>query len=240
MPITSDRTRLYYHDVPKIACTSLKILFWELENGRKFPHRTSTPTFFRRAMHHLGLPGAAGTPRIHATEGYQTRSWKASAAPPPGYETLVVLRDPVERLYSAWKNKARSRVFSARDELDDLTNEGLPHDPDLGTFIEMFDEYRQVSRPVRIHTNHYSWHLGPDIEYFDHVFTLQDMGSLIAFLATRAGTNLAMPHRNKSAKKERSDKLSKPQLNRLAKITEPDYLWLKGKYSLEQSLHRFL
>lgn len=227
MPVTCDNLQLSYYPVPKVACTSLKMLFWELAHGR--PYRPRLRLGSMRRPQHTG---------IHSVEGYRTRSWNASPLPPAGCETLVVVRDPIARLHSAWRNKATRRVL-ARGELEDLTDEGLPHEPDFGTFVDRLEAYRFVSRPVRIHTHPLAWHLGPDLGFFDHVFELERVDALLGLLSARAGRPVSMPRRNASEVDVRSDALTAAQRARLAELTAPDYAWLRGRYDAEASLARF-
>lgn len=123
MPVVSHSLRLVYLDVPKVGCTTLKVLFWELEHGRRF----RTPRWvrlLRRAK--LNVRASAGN--IHDTSGYRTWSFarcRREFTIPEGYSRLTVLRDPIDRVFSAWKSKARPGVFAARDEVEDLLNEGL-------------------------------------------------------------------------------------------------------------------
>lgn len=210
-----------------------------MDNGKPFKTKNLPTPWFNCLIDWLRHRGQKRVPRIHATEGYQTHSWKAANPPPDGMETIVVLRDPIKRLHSAWKNKVCSRVFSAQNALEDLTNECLPLNPDFGTFIDLFDQYRQVSRPARIHTNRFSWHLGEKIEFYDHVFMLESLNDFISFISKRANSSVSMPHRNKSQGDTRNQKLSHTQIDRLVEITAPDYAWLKGLYDAEKSLSIF-
>lgn len=242
MPVIARKLNLVYYDVPKIACTSLKTLFFELETGTPLDSRPPSPSLLRRALTHLRLappPRPWKRTRIHGMEGYRTQSWLVATPPPDGLDTLVVLRDPASRLHSAWSNKVCERSFAIRGELEDLTNEGLPHDPDFGTFLELFDQYRQVSRPARWHTHPYAWHLGPDSEAFDHVFRMEEFDRVIDFLSDRAGRPLSAPRRNVAEEETRSQTLTSAQLDRLAEITAADYAWLKGLYDPDEGLARF-
>ena len=235
MPVVSNRARLVYFDVPKIACTSLKTLFWEIETGRKFP---SLPYRFRlmRRLARRGYP----PPGINREPGYETRSFLAAQPVPAGFETLVVVRDPIDRLYSAWKDKASGQIFERKGIEMDLRNEGLPVQPDFGTYIEYLDHYRAVARPVRVHTHPIAWHLGPTLDAFDHVFRMENLGALAEFLSTRLGRMVSVPHINRTKAAAGVDRLNPIQVEALRSTMAADYTWLAGAYDFERSVRRFL
>lgn len=227
MAIISHALELVYCDVPKIACTSLKSLFWQLEHGR--PLREPSGWLRRLPLDVLIRLGLADR-SIHEMPGYQTRSHAATGPLPEGYETLVVLRDPIARLHSAWRDKVGPQVFARRGETEDVLNEGLPLDPDFGTFVDLLERYRDISRPARVHSNSYAWHLGPDLNAYDHVFRLEDGAALAEFLSSRAGKTLNIAHQNKAVGKTGRAALTPAQRERLIRATAQDYAWLQGLY----------
>ena len=236
MPIKSESLKLYYYDVPKIACTSLKTLFRNLDVPKSVRAQYALKTTVARVVNRFGVIKLPVAPSIHQIPGYQAKSWKVAAPPPSGYETLVVIRDPVLRIHSAWKNKVRQSVFSHRDELEDLANEGLSPNPDFGTFINFFEQYRTISRAARVHTYPYSWHLGEDLGFFDHVFKLEELKDLISFLSEKAGKELSVPYKNKAERDGREDRLNSCQIEKLRLITADEYKWTQGLYSFESGL----
>ena len=236
MPIKSESLKLYYYDVPKIACTSLKTLFRNLDVAKRDRVQHKLKSNVARVVNRFGLIKLPVAPSIHQIPGYQAKSWKVAAPPPGGYETLVVLRDPVSRIHSAWKNKVKQSVFSTRDELEDLANDGLSPNPDFGTFIDFFEQYRIISRAARVHTYPYSWHLGEDLDFFDHVFKLEEFEGLISFLSEKAGIELTVPYKNRSERDGRDDRLNPGQIEKLRLITAGEYKWTKGLYSFDSGL----
>jgi hypothetical protein len=225
MPVICHKLKLVYFDMPKVASTSLKRCFWEIENNRSF-------ALSREEQESLRSGGdAVISPRlIQNTEGYKTRSFTNAQAVPQRYETLVVLRDPCERLHSAWSSKVRPEIFEKRNETEDILNEGLEIMPSFSTFLEKFDHYRSVSRPARIHTHPFSWHLGSELGFYQHVFRLEDMATLVDFLAARLGKSVSLPRRNPSPPEVRSSQLSPAAKDKLEEITREDYRWLQGLY----------
>ena len=82
MPVSSSQLSIVYYDVPKVACTSLKTWFWELEHGQAFTGDSPRDKMLNR----LGL-----TPKdygdIHRQESTRTRSFNTAPKPPAGYAT---------------------------------------------------------------------------------------------------------------------------------------------------------
>ena len=234
MPVASSQLSLVYYDVPKVACTSLKTWFWELEHGRAFTGDSPK----NRVLNRLGLKGYGD---IHRQESTRTRSFKAAPKPPAGYATLTVVRDPIRRLVSAWKDKVNAESFKGqRNVLNDLENEGLAPNPDFETFIEHFDEYRMVTRATRLHTYSLAWHLGPDIGFYDHVFSLEALDELMVFLSRKHGKEVSLPRQNTSHSNRSAIKLSSSQVDRILEITRPDYQWLGNLYNQQDSLEQLL
>ena len=233
MAVLSHEFRVLYHDVPKVACTTLKTFFWEAAHGRPF-----APTARERVAGRLGL----GRPRhrsIHHVPGHLTRSFARVPPPPEGYARIAVVRDPAARLHSAWRSKVSVRVFRTRGESEDLHNAFVPVDPSFGDFVDHFEAYREHSRAARVHTHPYAWHLGPDITAFDAVFRLEDLDRLRDWLEERGGRPTAFPRRNETGHDDRPNGLDAGQLARLAALTAPDYRWLGGLYDAESGIARF-
>lgn len=238
MPVVSNRLELIYYDIPKVACTSLKALFWEIENGRPLPVRGKL-SIAQRIQKKLGLLEVTD---IHYQHGYRTCSHARARTLdlPEGFERITVLRDPIARLYSAWTNKAGEDVFERRDEMEDLLNEELSVSPGFGEYIDRFEAYRSVSRPVRVHTLPYSWHLGPDLSAYDHVFKIEDMDALRAFLSGKAGYEISLPHSNSTPAAPPGAGLHQKQIDRLLDLTRVEYDWLNGFYDQTAGLDRLL
>lgn len=240
MPVIAHSLRLVYFDVPKVGCTTLKTLLWEMENNRPFPG-TDAPLLHKRLISKLGL-SRPPIPGIHHVEGYRTWSWKRAQTCdiPADYTRITILRDPAARLYSAWSNKGVESVFALRREFEDLHNECVPTAPDFGAYLDHFETYRRVSRPVRVHTEPYSWHLGPSVHSYDRVFRLEDMESLEVFLSERAGREVRIPRHNSSREVPRTAPLTDRQIARLVALCAEDYAWCDFHYDPVKGIDQVL
>ncbi|NOD36583.1 MULTISPECIES: sulfotransferase family 2 domain-containing protein [unclassified Ruegeria] len=231
MAVISEKLKAVYFDITKVGSSSLKEMLWELDSGTPFKGRgmvrIKNNIRWRLACAKLVKPR-----NIHEQEGYQTQKF-SQAYVPEEYVSFALVRDPLARIKSAWRDKIHQKQFQWRDEEMDIRNEGLPLNPSFGEFIDNFHQYRAVSRPARIHTTPYDWHLGGNIEFFDHVFKLEELSDLYDFISERLGCPLPGKHANKSPIEKRDDQLKSHQVDALLKLTKPDYDLLGGLYDQE-------
>lgn len=235
MAVYCDRARTVYFPVPKAACTSLKVLFWEINNDRPRPEKMP---FFARLRRRLG--GSIEGETLQTEEGYRTLDFDPGIEIPEGYDRLAVIRDPLARLQSAWSNKVKHRIFARHGELRALAERRLSSSPTFAEFIDRYDDYREVSVPVRRHTGTFAKYLGDDLDWYDCVFTVEQLAELEAYLRARIGNGFAIPTRNQSKPDTRDARLTKSHRDKLARILESDYRLLSRYYDLDRSMQRLL
>ncbi len=230
MAVVSQALKAVYFDITKVGSSTLKETLWELDKGAPFKGRgivrVGNNLRWRLARAKLVKPR-----NIHEQDGYSTRKF-GLANIPDGYASFTLVRDPAARIKSAWRDKIHGNQFRWRGEEMDIENEGLPLNPSFGEFIDHYYDYRAVSRPVRVHTTPYAWHLGGDIGFFDRVFKLEAISEMTEFLSERLGRPFPIRHENKSAPDVREANLTALQIDRLMKITEPDYTLLGDMYDI--------
>lgn len=241
MAIVSQKLGMVYFDISKIASSSLKILLWEIENNRPYPSESKARRIAKRWFSKLSGDARATPKSLHNDFAWlKTKPFDPDAGLSDGYHRFTVVRDPMQRLLSAWKDKVNQKQFSRRPaEIRDLRRAQLPLDPSFGEFIDNFDAYREISRPARIHATRYDWHLGPDLSVFDSVHQLEHMDVLMALFSERLGREVSMPRSNTSRQETRSSALTDGQLNRLAEITAPDYALLGDLYDQDAMIRKF-
>ncbi|MEM7703814.1 MAG: sulfotransferase family 2 domain-containing protein [Pseudomonadota bacterium] len=240
MAVVSHELKLIYFDVPKVACTTLKTQLYELAHG---PLVTSyQPTLRDHARRALGRPHRHKKgPSVHYRDGYRTLSYARAIREqdlPIDYARIAVVRDPIARFYSAWANKANEADFARRDELEDLRNEGLLTAPDFQRYLADFEAYRALSRPVRVHNQPYSWHLGPSASDFDQIFQIENMGPLEAWLTERHSGPITLDKSNRSERKQDAVSLTNDEKAKLLALTQDDYRWLSGLYDPQAGLEQ--
>lgn len=231
MAVISRPLNAVYFDITKVGSSSLKEALWEVDHGAPFKGR-GLARIANNVRWRLARAKLAPPRNIHEQTGYRTQVFSLARVP-DGYVTFTLVRDPVARIISAWKDKVHRNQFRWRREEMDIENEGLPLDPTFGEFIDRFHEYRAVSRPVRVHTTPYSWHLGGDIAFFDRVFRLEAMDEMHAFLTDRLARPFPAQHANRSGPGRKTDRLTRKQVGALLTIAEPDYRLLQGLYDID-------
>lgn len=234
MSVINTKARTFYVVLPKAACTSIKTLFWELETGGT----SSRPGLFDRVRARFGrqpppLP-------IHHIEGYVTREFGAVSEVPRGYDRICALRDPLSRLRSGWTNKVGREVFASRGETRTVTAAGLSLDPTFGYFIDNLDAYREISRPARVHSRDYAWHLGPDLEWYDQIFRIEDMPSFERYVSGRVGAEIQVPRHNEGGGASRPLAVEPRHGEALRARLAGDYALLGGLYDFDRSFDRLL
>jgi len=224
MPVKLKGTDLIYFSIPKTACTSLKqaVLGWnEPEFAQVFPAHDETgrllPREFRGRQYfhvHEFYPSIYFRPRWYVSPGMRGR-W------------FCVLRDPLERLLSAYGN----RVIHHRDlEQDPAAVEaaGLSLHPDVDEFVMKLEAYTRVNRRIYDHVRPVHHYLGPVARRFDRIFTLRQLSDLAAYCAD-AGAPLEVPYLQTGGPKIPLSDLSQKAQTKLRRYYALDYL-LYGRY----------
>ena len=104
-----------YFPIPKIACSSLKILFYGIENGEEFQPRI--------------LNGKTW----HIHDAHPTKTfYEIDHALLGAIEKIAVIRDPVERLLSAYSNRVGYYKELRSAWLDKTLLSSLQIEPDPG------------------------------------------------------------------------------------------------------------
>ena len=171
MPYVIPDKRLAVFFSPKSAGTSARALLFELENGRPFePYRVQGKEIDANA--------------ILTNFRFDRVDHEALA----GFHRIAIIRDPVRRFLSAYTNRVLHYRELSEDVVGDkLAKRGLTPDPDLDTFVDNITRYTKVSNPIRRHTRDQQMFLGPNTDYFDAVFRVEDLGAFPKHLEDRYG-----------------------------------------------------
>lgn len=207
MTAVLDDHKLTWVSVPKIASTSLKSLFFEIENGFAFRR-------FR-----------TGGERWHLHRFYRTCLFRGLPhGRIAGHERITVVRDPVRRLLSCYGNRVvHHRALSLRKAGAELAAAGLPPNPDLPTFLDRLDDYRATVPEIRYHTRPLVEHLGEDATYYSRVYRFDELDTLAEDICRRTGARAELRRLMSAGPKIDPAELTQPQLARLRATYAADY-----------------
>lgn len=203
--------KVIYHPAPKIAGTSIRQYLFSIDNERAYQ------------------PMIINGKRIELYRLYGLPDKFAEAPRRPGYEIFTVVRDPISRFLSAYANRVLDPRGRDRDHNSVCDSLRLPRDPDLDTFLTHFADYQQI-RVIRHHTRPQSFFLGQSLGYYDHVFKFEELGSVFAYLESRAPQPVAIPTFKTDGPKVKKQDIDRKTSDRIKEILADDYTLLGNLY----------
>ena len=212
-PCLSTKLKVLYYPVPKVAGTSIRHALFEADNG--FAYRDMLLGGKKIELNHIY--GAKTTPFV-------------PAKPAAGVAKIAVVRDPLERLVSVYRNRVLYYNQTKSSELTKFkVDPGLPPKPDIETFVMNLHEYRKVPG-IAHHTNPHVHFLGKDLDYFDRVFRFEQLAEFEAWLSARAKKPVRLPKLRTEGPEIPPSVLSARATKRVYKLYAHDYTLLKGIY----------
>lgn len=219
--IICEKARITYTAVPKNACTSIKCFFYHVNTGKDFAEDSSKKNMGYQGIHHLDEYRMG---RFNK-KSYELHSDKEHAA---------IIRDPVDRFRSAFKN----RLFQYNDIQSQpkakLKAEEMELDfyPTLGEFIDRLDDYLTASNILRFHLRPSHFYLGNSLAHYHHVVPLKETEKLCDLVRERAGVDVATVHANESRSNKNPDyRITKAQYEKLLAYVASDYEFLQDYYT---------
>ena len=205
--------KLTYVSVPKVACTSLKHMFFEVENKRPFKAFTTNGKF-----HHIH----------HFYKGYAFSDLPQDRI--ADHIKLTVVRDPVRRLLSCYANRVvYHQELSLQKAGPALLQAGLQPDPDLSLFLERLDDYCAAVGTINHHARPMVQILGRDPAFFDEIFAIERLSDFTHMVGQIVGRDLTAPHMQTGGPKIGPDALTPAQEAAIRRRYGEDYdIW--GRY----------
>lgn len=225
MAIEIKNTDILYYPVPKVATTSLKHFCYELNHGHGFSTDPSKGENFHIHNH------------SESYEAVELRYIDKEASLEK--RRVTVVRDPIERILSAYSNRVVSKGVLSQESID-LRLAGMleiPTDPSLEVFIENLEKYRLLSPVIRHHTEPHSTFLGHDLRYFQLVFPFEDVAGFVEIVNRAAGTSIQLRHLQKSTGTRYQEVLNNALLEKLLEFCSGDYALLRQFYSPPKSIN---
>jgi len=210
---------LAYFPVPKIACTSLKSYFYEIEHG--VPFASYSDDAGRVIYIH---------DKIISTSFFIEAQVERLAA----CRRIAVIRDPIERFISAYANRVVSFKELSATALDTPRGRelALTPTPSFAHFVERLEDYRLASPSIRHHTDPATVFLGPDLGYFHKIYKISEIGQLHADVCAITGTHYAMPHEQKAGVGFTPPGPAHECWHKLRDFYAGDYALMQGYYSV--------
>jgi sulfotransferase famil protein len=144
-----------------------------------------------------------------------------------GWFRFCVIRDPVARLIDIYENRLAGQDLLLAGEEAAI---GLPVQPDSDTFFSNLSAYRMhsiaVARLVRPATRY----LGPDLDFFEAVYPVEEMYRIGHDIGRRAGRSVVLPRRQRHACHTKMQDLSLKAQLEIDVFTLEDYRLMKEFY----------
>jgi Sulfotransferase family len=226
MPIILRRYNIAYFPVPKVACTSLKHLFFLLEHGRNFENYIDR-TGIKHHIHNS----------VYPTLSTSEDDWSGAES----MHRIVIVRDPVDRFVSAYSNRVLFYKELSENSLDSDQSQmlGVKPDPDLNEFIDHLEHYRALSTVIKHHTDPQTYFIGHTLDYFNKVYRFEELDSLASDLRERTGQPIVLPHKQKGIAGQLPS-LSAKRIEKILEFYSGDYALLEGVYSLELARDKYV
>lgn len=199
--------KLSYVPVPKVACTSLKAMFFEIENGFAFqPFSTSGRKWwihdFFRSIPFSDQPTEKMADHVR----------------------MAVVRDPVKRLLSCYGNRVvHHQELSKHKAFKQLSEADLPFSPDLSTFVRLLPRYYAAVRSIRHHAMPMVDYLGRDPQFYTHLYRIEETADMARDVERITGKKATLAHRQNGGPKIGVDALSEEEIALLKDFYAEDY-----------------
>lgn len=208
MTVILPQFKLFYGSVPKVACTSIKHMFFEAENG--YPFKPYVCNGQKRHIHNAAYKGLI-------REKYPEKKIA-------DFHRVTVVRDPIKRFLSAFSNrvvfhKELSKV-KAGGKLRDLD---LPPNPDIESFIDKFELYIQANYSVFHHTRPTTDFIGSDAAYYARVYKMEELDTFSEDVNKIMGTSLTLGRKQTGGPKMGLSDVSDKSLDKLRQLYDADY-----------------
>jgi hypothetical protein len=209
MCVILGKHKFFYGSVPKVACTSIKHMFFEFENN--FPFKPYTINGRKMHIHNAAYKGLLRE--------------KYPDARIADFHRVTLVRDPVKRFLSAYANRVVfHKELSAKKSKAKLDALGLISDPDLGLFVEHLAEYTKAHYSIYHHTRPISDFLGQDAAYFSKIYPMEELSQFVSDASNHLGAELSIGHRQTGGPKISAADLTAGQISKIKDFYAADYV----------------
>ena len=208
MCVIFDDHKFFYGSAPKVACTSIKHMFFEFENG--LPFKPYTINGKKMHIHNAAYKGLLRE--------------KYPEARIADFHRVTLVRDPVKRFLSAYGNRVMfHKELSKKKSGAKLKALGLAPNPDLGLFIDRLEEYTKAHYSIYHHTRPMSDFLGQDAAYFSKIYPMEELSQFVSDARDHLGAELSIGHRQTDGPKFSVADLTAGQISKIKSFYAADY-----------------
>lgn len=215
MPIRIKPCKALYYSVPKIACTAIKHLIYQINNKKPFKDYQEGGKWVN----------------IHSLPKMETNYYEAP--PPEDMVSIVIIRDPVDRVLSAYANRVFTHWALTADRIatSAVAPLGLAPNPDPDAFFANFGAYCAASADVEFHVAPTTSFIGPNIDKYSFVFTMENIAFLTSLLSNMTGASIILEKMQEgNQKKPTFGDLSEASRRIILQHCMGDYALLRGHY----------
>lgn len=200
-PVICKPTRTVYYPAPKSASSTLREVFFEIENGYRFQQ--------------FLISGR----RINLFWLYGHSELFAPVKVPDGHEVFTVVRDPIDRFLSFYKWGVIDNHCRFEQPVE------------INAFVAAFPHYLNRTPKIRFHLSPQFLFIGKDLSYYHRIFRMEEMAELGRYLSDRAQRDISVGKVNSSSRRAAANDLTPESRARLAEIYREDYDLLKDFYA---------
>lgn len=207
MAIIVDKIKVAYIPSPKVACTSLKAMFYRIENEHDF-----VPTIRNSVKFHIH----GYYPTVPFRKNIQERI--------RDHHVICVVRDPVRRFVSCYSNRVcfHKELSEKRLSSEAIIAGAMPN-PSLEDFVERLEIYRHYSPSIAHHTDPQATFLGENSKIYSRIYQMDELDNLRQDLSERANMPLDLPHAQNGGPKIPVEALSANASEKIKAFYQKDY-----------------
>lgn len=207
MAIIVDKLNVAYFPAPKVACTSLKYMFYYIENNKEY------------------IPTIRNSIKVHVHGYYPTSPFsRAPMKRIENYYKFCVVRDPIKRLISCYANRVLFHKELSENRLSvDAIKAGARPNPSIEYFIENLELYREHSPSITHHTDLQCKFIGNDPKFYSRIYKMNELEILKDDISEIYGEKLNLPHSQTGGPKLGIEEISERSKSKLIRFYEKDY-----------------
>ncbi|MEM1172050.1 MAG: tetratricopeptide repeat protein [Cyanobacteria bacterium P01_H01_bin.35] len=203
---------LAYLPIPKCASTTLKHIFYSL----KFNQEYSQPI---EQIHQFWYPHTDVLEQLKNLDNYFK---------------FTVIRDPVKRLLSCYKNLVlHYKIFLSKPIQGKVENAGLKQEPDINYFVENLENYFLFSDAITHHALPQNKYIGKDLGIYDLICPIENLENLRQIISQKANVEIEFPQLQTAGPKITIQDLTEKSLTKLIEFYAEDYQLLQDFYSVD-------